>query len=258
MSRGRKRKKMSKEWLSMFTANYKGETPQAKELENFLKQNYKGNDYIPWATIERLTYEQDPSAEFSEPELITKKETLRTMQFGKDLDSNLETSVDFFVHLISVSLTFLGKKVTETYPVQDKSYNAPKIIDSNMVNKAMQRAKAKVASRATGLGLKLYEGLDLQFEDDKPEPKPVKTKAVEIKPVEQLVKNTDPDLLEIADKISGREELNKGLQKINPSILKKYGFTINTTDDVDTTMEKLEKLDNPIKFLEMVEKNSEV
>ena len=239
----------------MFTANYNGETPQAKELENFLKQNYKGNDYIPWATIERLTYEQDPDADFGEPELITKKETLRTMQYGKDSDSILETSVDFFVHYIKVALTFFGKTVTETYPVQDKAYNAPKIIDSNMVNKAMQRAKAKVASRATGLGLKLYEGLDLQFEDDKEHKKEHKTKPVEVQKVEKPVQSTS-ELGVFAKEIANNESFNNALDLLNGTLQKKYDFTISPKDSEAELIEKLSKLDNPAKFMETLRKRA--
>ena len=52
----------------------------------------------------------------------------------------------------------------EYYPIQDNAYNAPKVIDANMFNKAVQRAKAKLISRITGLGFSLYEKGDLQFD----------------------------------------------------------------------------------------------
>jgi hypothetical protein len=74
----------------------------------------------------------------------------------------------------------------EEYPIQDNSYEPVRFIDCNVVNKAIQRGKAKVASRATGIGLKLYEGQDLQFdgkESKGPElpKKPVAKTAAQVK-----------------------------------------------------------------------------
>lgn len=234
----------SKDWLTMFQANYRGETPQAKELEQFIKKNYNGSTYIPWATMERMVYEQDPEAEFSILGLDTSTEVLR-MNDGEKI-----TEVDFFVHMVIVNLTFLGKGFTEAYPVQDNKYNAPKLIDANLVNKAIQRAKAKIASRATGLGLKLYEGFDLQFEDDAPEPKKF------AKPeAPQAIKITKPDLTPLVEIIQD-PQYDKGLTKLNSKIKEKYGFEFDPLATAENIILQLEKLDNPTAFINSIKKNS--
>lgn len=234
----------SKDWLTMFEANYNGDTPQAKELEQYIKKNYNGSTYIPWATMERMVYQQDPTAEFVIQGLDTTDNVLRTN------DGEKVTEVDFFVHMVSVSLTFLGKEFVELYPVQDNKYNAPKLIDANLVNKALQRAKAKVASRATGLGLKLYEGHDLQFEDDTPEPKkfakpeapkPIQVKETDLEPFAEVILNRDYE---------------KGLKKLNVKIKEKYDFEFSVEDSLEVTLEKLGQLDNPQAFINAVKKNS--
>lgn len=229
----------------MFEANYNGDTPQAKELEQYIKKNYNGSTYIPWATMERMVYQQDPSAEFRIEGLKTNHKALKTN------DGEKITEVEFFVHMVEISLTFLGKVFTEMYPVQDNKYNAPKIIDANLVNKALQRAKAKVASRATGLGLKLYEGHDLQFEDDAPEPK----KFAKPEPP-QAIKVNKVDYEGLAELIID-PKYSKGLAKLNPKIKEKYDFEFGLGgDNIEQTVSKLKALDNPQAFVNSVVKNS--
>jgi hypothetical protein len=77
-----------------------------------------------------------------------------------------------YAHFVKVKLIFMGKEFVEDYPIQDKDYSSARIYDQSLVNRALQRAKAKVAARGTGLGLRLYEGFDLQF-DSKEDSKPV-------------------------------------------------------------------------------------
>ena len=55
---------LRKSWKEVFTENYNGTSDVAKEVEPFLKENYKGNSYIPWATMERVTYMCDEDATF--------------------------------------------------------------------------------------------------------------------------------------------------------------------------------------------------
>ena len=51
-------------WLEVFRANYNGETEEAKSIEEYINNTYNGAKYVPWATMERLTYMQDPTATF--------------------------------------------------------------------------------------------------------------------------------------------------------------------------------------------------
>lgn len=149
-----------KSWREQFHENYTEVSPEAQSLKPFLKYNFNNNAYLPWAVMERLTYMQDPDAVFyKDLNIITNKLTINTVTNGT------VTQVDVFAHFVRVILTFMGKTFEEIYPIQDKAYNAPKAYDQNMVNKAYQRAIAKVASRGTGLGLRLYENQELQFEE---------------------------------------------------------------------------------------------
>lgn len=166
-----------KNWVDQYKENYNGKSDEGKELEGYLKQTFNGKDYIPWATMERLTYMQDPNAVFTK----IRNENGGLVHTDSFVNENCVENKDGIVnrttamvvsHFVKVSCVFLGKEFIEEYPIQDQDYSAAKIYNQNLVNRALQRALAKVASRATGLGLKLYENKDLQF-DNVGEEKPV-------------------------------------------------------------------------------------
>jgi hypothetical protein len=254
---------MSK-WLEQFNENYYGRSPQAKELEQFMKSNYQGSNYIPWATMERLVYQQDPEADFrirlfetchgGQSVVLSNATNIETRQITPE--KSVETMAQSISHFVAVELTFLGKHFEEIYPVQDLKYGAPKVIDQNMINKSLQRAKAKIASRGTGLALSLYEVGDLQFEDviptqasaenTKPEvPKRDKSVidnvAYEGDKVEAHV-GFSKEAEEAAADIRANDQYSVGLQKINNAVVKKYGFTLGA-NDVDL-VEKLNQIEN--------------
>ena len=240
-------------------------------MQQFLKSTYKKDVYIPWATMERLLYQQDPEATFelipnqytpSDP-VITHTEAIITLIDGK------ETRITSIGYFVSVAVTFLGKRITEdAYPIQDKAYDAPKVIDSNMVNKSIKRALTKAAARASGIGLKLYEDKDLQFEQEGATPLagPVSTVPTDMPapvatpspaPTPVVVPNASPasapvvdgveQLREIAKELHGNPALQKGIQIVNPAIIKKYKFSLLADgDDVEATVKKLAQLSVPM------------
>ena len=284
-------------WKELFIANYEGKTEEAKSLEPFLKNNYKGNVYIPWATMERLVYMQDENAVF---ENITNEfgglvHTAQVVNYQKNIqkgDVVSETESTMFAHTVRVSLTFMGKTFVEDYPIQDTDYSAARVYNQNLVNKALQRAKAKVAARATGLGLKLYEGFDLQFDEENPVPvkeekkverpkkkveepkKEVKEENVVIAKAEEvaaLVADNSEELIgkkvvitdvEVSDDVKALYELitttdvdkiTPVLQRLNIAIIKKYGFSLNTTDTIEKFNEKASQLTDVAKFTRSIE-----
>lgn len=284
-------------WKELFIANYEGKTDEAKSLEPFLKNNYKGNVYIPWATMERLVYMQDENAVF---ENITNEfgglvHTAQVVNYQKNIQKGevvSETESTMFSHTVRVSLTFMGKTFVEDYPIQDTDYSAARVYNQNLVNKALQRAKAKVAARATGLGLKLYEGFDLQFDEENPVPvkeekkverpkkkveepkKEVKEEKVVIAKAEEvapLVADNNEELIgkkvvitdvEVSDDVKALYELitttdvdkiTPVLQRLNIAIIKKYGFSLNTTDTIEKFNEKASQLTDVAKFTRSIE-----
>lgn len=261
----------TKKWKDVFLDNYNGKSDVAKEVEPFIKENYKGNSYIPWATMERLTYMCDEDAYF---ETIKNENgglvhTDKLMNYQKNIQKGetiSETEAAMFSHFVKVKLVFMGKEFIEDFPIQDQDYTPARIYNQNLVNKALQRAKAKVASRATGIGLKLYEGKDLQFDEVPQETKPeLPVKEVEKASVkekkapkntenaqntEKTVQKVDEKPIEtpvttqsatqratqntpINDAIdlirnTDVDKMNLALQKINVSLMKKHKIAIST------------------------------
>ena len=285
---------MNEKWLKQFIENYNGKSAEAKEVADFIKENFKGNNYIPWATMERLTYMQDPEAVFETLETengnIVFSDTLsnenKVVQKGEVVSETVATMMS---HFVKVKLTFLGKTFIEEYPIQDQDYSALKVYNQNAVNKALKRALAKVASRATGIGLRLYENKDLQFdtpeEDKKPEIKKTTkttktTKKVEMteeqathteeelkqdEPVQEVVtqdtkieenapKSYDKSVLELCSLIrnTDKEKMTKILQNLNVPILKQHGFTLNLEDSDDVLCEKISHFTNVVVFTKAI------
>jgi len=274
-----------KRWKDQYLANYNGTSEEAKSLKGFIKKTYKKDVYIPWATMERLCYMQDPEATFevfsateesrAGAEGVQKGDPVITHYTNVYTDFKGETTnIASISHFVSVAVTFLGKRITEdAYPIQDKAYDAQKVIDSNMVNKSIKRALTKAAARASGLGLRLYEDGDLQFEDDgskplpaaEPTPAPVipnvaptalptaeptptatETPSTTAAPVPAVATEDNP-VLAYAREIHGNPALLKGVQILNPAIVKKYKFALLADGDtVETTFEKLSKISNPL------------
>lgn len=270
---------MEDKWLKQYKENYEGKSPEANEVADYMKDNYKGNSYIPWATMERLTYMQDPTAVFTkirnEQGGLVHTDSFINENIVENKDNVNRTTALVVSHFVKVSLTFLGKEFIEEYPIQEQDYTPAKIYNQNLVNKALQRALAKVASRATGIGLKLYENKDLQFDDDKEDKKPevkktTKTKKVEepkvvvgkasasnfdvvadpVEPQETIIQELAKETTttdfpkEVVDlcnliKTSDTEKMNKVLQNVNVSILKQYGFVLKQDDTDDELCEKL-------------------
>ena len=285
---------MNEKWLKQFIENYNGKSAEAKEVADFIKENFKGNNYISWATMERLTYMQDPEAVFETLETengnIVFSDTLsnenKVVQKGEVVSETVATMMS---HFVKVKLTFLGKTFIEEYPIQDQDYSALKVYNQNAVNKALKRALAKVASRATGIGLRLYENKDLQFdapeEDKKPEVKKTTkttktTKKVEMteeqathteeelkqdEPVQEVVtqdtkieenapKSYDKSVLELCSLIrnTDKEKMTKILQNLNVPILKQHGFTLNLEDSDDVLCEKISHFTNVVVFTKAI------
>ena len=265
---------MNDKWLKQYKENYNGKSDEAKEIEGFLKETYTGASYISWATMERLTYMQDANAEFRTIETETGDIVWTDGFINENSTENKDgivnkTSAMVVSHFVKVSCTFMGKTFIEEYPIQEQDYSAAKVYNQNLVNKALKRALAKVASRATGLGLRLYESKDLQFDEKEEEKKPeikkstpkkevkieepkVEEPKVEVKEepkVEEKVEepqvetntNYSQEIVDLCKliKTTDKDKMTKVLQSLNVPILRQHGFVLSLEDSDDVLQEKL-------------------
>lgn len=253
---------VSPKWRTVWLDNYNGVSDAAKDIELLIKKNYKGHNYISWAVLQKWLYLMDENAEVSVLDNpltnnIVHQHTT-TVHKVQNNDTITNTLNAFYIR---VQCVFLGKVFTDVYPIQDNSYNAPNFVDSNMINKAVQRAKARVISIATGLGLRLYETGDLQYEDDsapskKETIKPTVKTTVKAKEVKETPKIDEkvktPDVVKeneldytLANYImEHKDTILTTLQAINKSMVKNYKVSLNLTDSLDELAEKINLVSN--------------
>lgn len=270
------------EWIEQYLKNYRGESDEAKECEQFLKENYKGDTYLPWAFMLRCLFTQDPGAKYesiyTEDNSMIHLNSYTLETINKNENTDIVTKAPIVCPQVRMKITFLGHEFEDNYPIQDQSYKAPKAVDQNMLNKAKQRCLARLISMATGIGWKLYEGKDLQFEEDGSKStkgevqvaEPVKTKAVEnekpsmdLNEPMEIVESTDikeitssPEAQALASFIfdfEDKEVMNKALAGLNNSCIRKYNFAFKANDNYLDLLQKANKLDKPDKFLASIQ-----
>lgn len=229
---------LRKSWKEIFTENYNGTSEVAKEIEPFIKENYKGNTYIPWATMERVTYMCDENAVFENIKnenggLVHTDMVVMHQQNIQKGEVVSETESQMFSHMVKVKLTFMEKEFIEEYPIQDQDYSAARVFNQNLVNRALQRAKAKVASRATGIGFKLYEGKDLQFDEVPQESKPQLT-------VEN-VQNEQSDVKKSQKSAKSNTKTEKTVEKVEEKPVEKQNTAEETQSSAKPTAEEIVK-----------------
>jgi len=151
--------------------NYKGEGDTA-ELESFLKKlSYGSKDianYLPWAVVERIFKFQGGTYKIlrlTSPDSIVEVDQVKT-KVDVDPDTGIVTEKIVKSYFVNVEVEWMGQVHVERYPLQG-SNNTPLLSWSqNELNRAVQRAKVKAIANVSGIGYKLFEDGDLQFEND--------------------------------------------------------------------------------------------
>lgn len=284
---------MSK-WRDVWLENYNNNSEAAKNIDLLMKKNYKGHNYVPWSVMVKWLYLMDENADL---DVIINEKTDNNIVFTdkvvneQNSKGEISTKVNYS-HFIRIKCVFMDKVFYENYPIQDNAYNAPNYYDSNMVNKSIQRAKAKIISIATGLGFQLYETGDLQFENDTKNEqnvvkvnkikKPLKRESVDVDDIDnktnavrindehtkvskEVIVAVDDDNKDTLPAIENVIELIRKhgdnslpiLQSLNTSLVKTYSFSLKLEDSDEELREKLLKVSNIDLFSKMMEKRFE-
>jgi hypothetical protein len=231
--------------------------------------------------MERLMLQQDPNAVVDGVEnpiyglpVWMAAYPVATYQNAKGEIVETKTEVrSYFVKLRGV---FFGKEMFEVYPIQNNDYTPALQLDANSINKALQRGKARLIARLTGLAISLYESGDLQFEEETTQTKPNEKKTklakapavavetpTEVAPVTttpnimnsgvvtytvaespSLTNDTDERTIVLATTIKERaDELMTKIRRINTSLSRQYDFVLDPYgDSVEVLAEKLSKI----------------
>ena len=110
-----------------------------------VEQDYKGLNYLSWASAYKLAMEQDPSM---------------TYEIAQDQDG-----LPFFsrgdVHIVKTKVTMFGETKEMFLPIMDNKHNAVSKPNARQVNDNIMRCLAKNIAMF-GIGLPLYVGEDLE------------------------------------------------------------------------------------------------
>ena len=263
----------NKKWIEQFQANYANETKEAKMVManlSTLEGKKFSTVYAKWGLMELAMNLQDPDSTivvktFKDP--TTGQESLvRTIkQEARTLVEGQETFTTNFTHMIELEATFLGKKLVEHYPILDTTHAAVKFLSSNDINTSIQRGKARLIARITGIAFELYtqytweeDGtieLDKKAEE-KAAPKKVAPKKEEVvkEPAVAPAVEVVEDVKELKENIHykfatfikahfANETVVKSLSIINQNIATKGVAEIVETDSVVEIESKLSVFD---------------
>lgn len=160
------------EWKDAWQQNYRGVGDTA-DLEKYLKKLGYGSrtniSYLPWAVVERIFRLQGGEVELFRPNEHSSVEA-DVVEIGSDVDSETGVVTAKYVrsYFINIQAGWQGRLYTERYPLQDSNGKPLTYWTQNDLNKAYQRGKVKAIAIVSGIGYKLFEDGDLQFEDDTP------------------------------------------------------------------------------------------
>ena len=193
-----------KTWKEKWIANYRGEG-DCQELETFLKEldygSRKGVTYLPWAVVDRIFKMQDGVTETiffpKTVEVFDGEEGTKTIQAGNtiievdsvhirdEVDNNGVVTPKYMnSYFVRIKAEWEGQVHVERYPLLSSTGQALAFWTQVDLNKAVQRGKVKAIAIVSGIGYKLFEDGDLQFEDEGKDKKENNTK----KAVEELKK----------------------------------------------------------------------
>ena len=175
---------MSDSWKELWLKNYNNEG-DCKGLEEYVERldfgAKKDAFYLPWAVVERIFRLQDGEIEIikTNDKIVEMDKVTIAQAVDGDGVVTENANVSFFVN---VKVKWQGREHIEKYPLQDTNGRALIMWNQNDINRAIQRAKVKAIAIISGIGYKLFEKNDLQFEiEDTPRKSNTKVEQTEVK-----------------------------------------------------------------------------
>jgi hypothetical protein len=163
----------NKNWKELWLKNYRGEGDTSELIDFVKKLNYGSRNnvsYLPWAVVERIFKFQDgqveilPNKSFEDANRTSIVEADRVL-VKDETDANGVLSRTYAnSYFINIRATWLGQVHIERYPIQDSNGRPLSFWTQNDLNKAVQRGKVKAIAIVSGIGFKLFEDGDLQFD----------------------------------------------------------------------------------------------
>jgi hypothetical protein len=160
-----------REWKELWKKNYKGIGDTADLEKHIKKLGYGARtniSYLPWAVVERIFRLQGGEVYWNSVNDNTYVDA-DFVSAGMVPDPDTGELVEKLIksYFIRIQAVWMGVEYTERYPLQDSNGRPLLSWTQNDLNKAYQRGKVKAIAIVSGIGYKLFEDGDLQFEEDK-------------------------------------------------------------------------------------------
>lgn len=156
----------TEEW----TSHYEGRSEIAKQALATVKSTHTGASYISWSVMYVVLKKLDPFvqiikvpnetggfAHIQESRVVVneykelKDKTGQTIEFKEEHIDSVNRAM-----FVKVKIIFRGVEYTEDYPVRNKQGLGAVFVEGMLINNALQRAMAKLASTITGVGFALW------------------------------------------------------------------------------------------------------
>lgn len=187
----------------MFVANYYGETEVAKWALGFVKGGVHDGEFIPWtvmnmalklldwkSTIELVENDEGGYIFRDTVFMETSQKKIEGVDDkGNDIIRSTDTSNNTSAFYVKVRIVYFGEETIHEYAVLDTGHQPVQYLNSQLVNKAIQRNKARAISLVTGIGLPLWTREAIEQESDDVG----KETAVVIEPKKQKLTKAKPN-----------------------------------------------------------------
>lgn len=201
------RVELQEQYHEQWLANYKNETDVSQWAMGFIKETYSGRgEYLAWSvmvsalkmldSLAKVTVlENDEDGGFVFTQKIKKPTRNYQQTTTREVDSkdgeviketltNVDVETEAQIHFVKVRIDYKGMTHIEEYPILDNSHNPTDNLNSAIVNKNIQRAKARGIATVTGVGFSLWtqEDQEVPVNELKEEPKEVEKPKPKTKP----------------------------------------------------------------------------
>lgn len=252
-----------KTWKEKWMANYRGEG-DCQELESFLKEldygSRKGVTYLPWAVVDRIFKMQGGVTEtifFPKTiEVSNGEEGTKTIQVSNtivevdsvhmrdEVDSNGVVTPKYMnSYFVRIKAEWEGQVHVERYPLLNSNGQALSFWTQTDLNKAVQRGKVKAIAIVSGIGYKLFEDGDLQFEDEDKTTKRSVEECEELKKPKKVEKfeKAEPKATKETKKEEPKASVMDDLEELKeePKILSGLGVVIpDRREDIENEIKR--------------------
>jgi hypothetical protein len=158
------------DWKELWNKNYRGEGNTA-ELSSFIKTldygSRKNVSYLPWAVVIRIFEFQDGTYELLKNTTGESIVEVDKMHVRDEIEDNGQIIPKYMTsYFLNIKATWNGRTHIERYPLQDNNGRAVSTWNQDILHKSTLRGIVKAIARVSGIGYKLFEDGDLQFESD--------------------------------------------------------------------------------------------